>query len=65
MEQGKDERLLYLEDMLRANMRLAKKNRMKRPLAVYVSSLFLSFLGSFFMAGTATLMCSNCRDVLP
>jgi len=25
MEQGKDERLLYLEDMLRANMRLAKK----------------------------------------
>ena len=28
MEQGKDERLLYLEDMLRTNMRLAKKNRM-------------------------------------
>jgi hypothetical protein len=27
MEQDKDKRLLYLEDMLRANMRLAKKNR--------------------------------------
>jgi len=28
MEQDKDERLLYLEDMLKTNMRLAQKNRM-------------------------------------
>jgi hypothetical protein len=44
MEQGKDEKLLYLEDMLRANMRLAKKNRMITTIgSIYIIAVFVIF----------------------
>jgi hypothetical protein len=44
MEQGKDERLLSLEDMLRENMRLAKKNKMITTIgSICIVAVFIIF----------------------